>query len=235
MLNKMKPTIKVFYIENEIAVDDFAAEIWQRAEITTIQKLWSGETVQQGRHAAARLLWTNKSLFVRFDCEQNEQLIVSENPNTQIEAEKLWERDVCELFLAPDVDAPERYFEFEVAPTGEWLDFAVHQLADRRETDTTFDAGLKTAALISENSFTVIFQVKWSELGKKPESGDKWRGNLFRCIGTNEETRYMSWQPTLTEIPNFHVPEKFGWIEFCDSVNVGISRHTVIKPTKTKQ
>ena len=38
----------------------------------------------------------------------------------------LWDRDVCEIFIAPDEHVIERYFEFEAAPTGEWLDVAIH-------------------------------------------------------------------------------------------------------------
>jgi alpha-galactosidase len=73
---------------------------------------------------------------------------------------------------------------------------------------------MKTAARIVRNSFTVILRVEWNAFGKKPENGDAWRGNLFRCVGSGETRGYLAWQPTLTEKPNFHVPAAFGWLRF---------------------
>jgi hypothetical protein len=48
----------------------------------------------------------------------------------------------------------------------------------------------------------------------KPKSGDVWLGNLLRCVGRDPDRGYLAWQPTMTEKPNFHVPEKFGEFEF---------------------
>lgn len=211
---QMKETIKIPHIEKDFAVDDFTNKVWETAETVLINKYWSGADAPPQRQAVARMLWTDTALYVRFDCEQHEPFVISENPDTEIEAERLWERDVCEMFIAPNPNEPEKYFEFEVAPTGEWLDFALHQLADRRETDKSFNSGMKTAAQIYENSFSAAFRVEWQAFGKKPEVDEEWRGNLFRCVGANEPTRYLAWQPTRTEKPNFHVPQSFGFFQF---------------------
>lgn len=206
--------IKIWYCENDFALDNFENDVWLACEQVLLDKYWSGIEAPPERTGAARLLWTETALYVRFDCEQGEPFVISNQPDTTKEAERLWERDVCEIFVASNPDQPEKYFEFEVAPTGEWLDYAIHQLADRRETDITYNSGIKTAAKIGANNLIVIFSVGWQAFGKKPQAGEKWRGNLFRCVGAGETRGYLAWQPTLTEKPNFHVPSVFGVFEF---------------------
>jgi alpha-galactosidase len=56
--------------------------------------------------------------------------------------------------------------------------------------------------------------VGWEAFGKKPKTGDVWLGNLFRCVGTGISRGYLAWQPTLTDQPNFHVPQVFGSLNF---------------------
>lgn len=207
-------TLNILFSNKEIGIGDFANPVWQQAETAFLTKYWSGAPAPEMRHAEARLVWTNEHLTVRFDCRQGEPYVVNLNPRLDAEAEKLYDRDVCELFAAPDLKEPERYFEFEAAPTGEWLDLAVRQLPDKRETDWSYDSGMKTAGLMKENFYTVIFQINLQAFGKKPKPDEIWRGNLFRCVGSGETRGYLAWQPTKTEKPNFHVPEKFGWLKF---------------------
>jgi hypothetical protein len=130
----------------------------------------------------------------------------------------LWSRDVCEMFVAPRASDPSRYFEFEVAPTGEWLDLAVRMTPAGRETDWGFYSGMTAAARIHADSITVSMRVPWDAFGivSAPRAGERWRVNLFRCVGEGETRGYIAWLPTLTPEPNFHVPEKFGWLHFAD-------------------
>ena len=210
----MKPQINIFRVAKDFAWENFADKIWSRSESVSLTKYWSGQSAPPERGATVRLLWTDINLLVRFDCAQHEPFVISQHPQTDVEAKNLWERDVCEIFIAPNPDAPERYFEFEVAPTGEWLDYAIVQLPERREVDTDYNAGIRTGAQIYENSFSVIFSIGWNALGKKPSAGEQWLGNLFRCVGIGENRGYLAWQPTRTRQPNFHVPQAFGRFSF---------------------
>lgn len=121
---------------------------------------------------------------------------------------------MCELFISPDAGRPERYFEFEAAPTGEWLDLLVQQRPDVRETDWDFHSGMKTAARLSPGTVTIALCVSWEALGRAPQAGESWRANLFRCVGAGQTRGYLAWQPTLTDEPCFHVPAAFGWLRF---------------------
>jgi alpha-galactosidase len=198
----------------DFPITDLNNPKWAEAEEVPVTKYWSGETAPPGRHFKARLLWSETALYVRFEANQSEPLIISENPNLNSKTIGLWDRDVCEIFLAPDLNEFRRYFEFEVAPTGEWLDLAVHQLPDRRETDFEYLSGIQTAARIEKDKVWIAFKVEWKAFGKTPKPGDMWKGNILRCISAGETRGYLAWQPTETAAPNFHVPEKFGEFEF---------------------
>ncbi|MDQ1559526.1 MAG: hypothetical protein QOD32_2586 [Pyrinomonadaceae bacterium] len=191
---------------------------WARARPVRIKCYWSGEAAPFARQAEARLLWDERGLSARFVCEQREPLVVSASPERGWKTVGLWDRDVCELFVAPRADDPSRYFEFEVAPTGEWLDLAVRVGVFGRETDWGFYSGMESAARISADSYTVAMRVPWDAFGASgpPRAGARWRANLFRCVGAGETRGYVAWQPTRTPEPNFHVPEKFGWLHFAD-------------------
>ena len=186
---------------------------WTKAPSTQITRLWSGENAPKTRHAEARILWSEESLAVRFVCRQVEPLIVSADPQLDEKTIGLWDRDVCEIFIAPDSERPDRYFEFEAAPTGEWVDLASTMEPEGRETNWEFRSGMTTSARLAAEQLTITMRIPWSDSIPRPARGDQWRVNLFRCIGKGDE-RYLAWQPTYTAVPNFHVPEVFGWLRF---------------------
>jgi hypothetical protein len=206
-------TIKAPYSESDLAVTQFDHEHWTRAHPIQIARHWCGEEAPDSRHAEARIIWSNECLGVRFVCNQREPLIVNSNPQLDQKTIGLWDRDVCEIFIAPDAANPSRYFEFEAAPTGEWVDLAVNLTSTERETDRAFYSGMTVAARVALDQVTVSMRIPWSDSIPKPAMHDEWRVNLFRCVGTGNQ-RYLAWQPTYSPEPNFHVPEAFGWLRF---------------------
>ena len=193
---------------------DFDNEIWRECRPITICHYWSGEPAPASRHTEARICWSTAGLHVRFVGKQQEPLIVSENPRTDKKTLGLWDRDVCEIFLAPDPTNPSRYFEFEAAPTGEWVDLGITLTPSGRETDWDFASGLTTSARLEKDQLLIGMKIPWSEAVPKPGPGDLWRVNLFRCVGPESPDRYLAWRPTRTPEPNFHVPGAFGTLRF---------------------
>jgi alpha-galactosidase len=206
--------IEALYTANDLSAADLNHADWGWAKAIPLTRYWSGNPAPAGRHAEARILWSAKSLCIRFVCRQTEPLNVSSNPQTETKTRGLWDRDVCEAFLAPDPEQPTRYFEFEAAPTGEWIDLAVHLKPGLRETDWDFDSGMTTTARISDDQIIIAIRIPWGNRIRKPQRGERWRVNLFRCVGSSKDRGYLAWQPTHTEQPNFHVPEAFGWLVF---------------------
>ena len=177
-------------------------------------KIVSGEKAPEGRHFRTRLLWSDTALYVRFEANQTEPLVVSEVPNLAMKTRGLWDRDVCEIFLAPNRGEYRKYFEFEIAPNGEWIDLGIHQKPDERITDWDYASGMQSKSMIGKGKVWMAIKIEWKAFGKTPKAGDVWLGNLFRCVGKDPTRGYLAWSPTLTKEPSFHVPEKFGEFEF---------------------
>lgn len=201
-----------------IAIDPEAANgdraDWNKAEPVHLTRYWSGVEAPAGRHAEARILWSSKALHIRFVCHQQEPLVISSKPQISQKTMGLWDRDVCEIFIAPDPNVVERYLEFEAAPTGEWLDVAIHWTPAKRESDWEFHSHMTTAAQVEHDRVTIAMRIPWNYWSHEPQTGERWRVNLFRCVGSDPGRGYLAWQPTRTPQPNFHVPHVFGWLVF---------------------
>jgi len=208
-----RPTITAPFVEFDLNVSDFDDAVWAQAEPVLIDHYWSGEPAPQNRHAQARILWSANALHIRYRCNQSEALVISDDPQTDRKTRGLWDRDVCEIFIAHDPNVVERYFEFEAAPTGEWLDVAVDWTSGRRESNWEIESRMRTAARIEPDRLIIAIEIPWIVI-PKPERGDRWRVNLLRCVGRDPDRGYLAWQPTRAPEPNFHVPQVFGWLNF---------------------
>ncbi len=212
--SEMTNKIKIAHVKKDFSIGELDNENWKKAEEISIENYWSGEKANAGRHATAKLLWSDKALYIRFEANQAEPLVVSETPDLKSKSIGLWDRDVCELFIAPNPKELNKYFEFEIAPTGEWIDLSICLLSEERETDFDYNSGMKSAAKIESGKVLMAMKIRWRAFGKIPKANDIWRGNLFRCVGSGETRGYLAWRATKTEQPNFHVPEAFGEFEF---------------------
>jgi Domain of unknown function (DUF1083). len=212
----MTSKITIAHIKEDFSPNELENRFWDEAEEVLTDKYWSGEFAPENRHFKTKLLWSATAFYVRFEANQAEPLIVSEKPNLETKTIGLWERDVCEIFIAPDKENPRRYFEFEIAPNGEWIDLGIYQKPDERITDWDYDSGMLSATRIEKEKLLMAIKIEWKAFGKTPKAGDIWRGNLYRCVGAGDSRGYLAWLPTLTKEPSFHVPEKFGEFEFSE-------------------
>ncbi len=209
-----EPIILAHFSDVNLSALDLGHAEWDQVNTVTIAHRWNGEEAPGSRHAEAGIIWTREALLVRFTCRQEEPLLVNTTPQFDHKTPRLWYKDVCEIFVAPEPNSPGRYFEFEVSPLGEWIDLAINHFSGKRETDFEFASGMTTAAShLIEGQFVVAMKIPWSESVPSPSVGDVWRVNLFRCVGIGDE-RYLAWRPTYTPEPNFHIPEVFGLLKF---------------------
>jgi hypothetical protein len=214
MPGNVKNFAQVKSIQKDIAVSDLSNAVWKTAAPISVRTYWSGVMAPPGRHFTARLLWSNSALYVRFEANRAEPLVVSDKPDLTKKSMGLWDRDVCEIFVAPDSNEPRRYFEFEAAPTGEWLDVALDTTSGSRKSDWGYASGMEVSARIEADKVVLAIKIPWKAFGKTPRAGDAWLGNLLRCVGKDPGRGYLAWQPTMTKEPAFHVPEKFGEFKF---------------------
>ncbi len=212
--SKMTNRTKIAHIKDDFSLSELENASWDKAKNILIDKYWSGENAPKGRHFKTKLLWSETALYVRFEANQKEPLIVAENANLTSKTRGLWDRDVCEIFLAPNKTEFRKYFEFEIAPNGEWIDLGIHQMPGRRDTDWDYASGMQSKSLIGKDKVWMALKIEWKAFGNAPKAGDVWLGNIFRCVGKDPTRGYLAWSPTLTKEASFHVPEKFGEFEF---------------------
>lgn len=206
--------LEIKYIAKDFDVKQLDSSVWQRADCVKIGRYWSGEAAPARRAFTVKLLWSDTALYVRFEAMQTEPLVVSEKPDLSKKTLNLWDRDVCEIFIAPDRADRNRYFEFEVAPTGEWIDLGIEVTPAERKTDWDYESNMTSAARVDKDKIVMAMKIPFASLGTTPKAGDVWLGNLFRCVGSGSTRGYLAWSPTMTTEPAFHVPKAFGELHF---------------------
>ncbi len=206
--------VSIVHIQDDFQITDLNNNFWSAASEVLVDRYWSGLTAPEGRHFAAGLIWSNTALYVRFEANQVEPLVVSEKPDITSKTNGLWDRDVCEIFIAPDKNKRNKYFEFEIAPTGEWIDLGIEVKRKKSLTDLDYNSGMTSAVRIENEKVVMAIKIEWKAFGKTPRSKDIWLGNIFRCVGKDPTRGYLAWQATKTKQPSFHVPSMFGEFEF---------------------
>lgn len=206
--------VRINHVASDFAITELNSDVWEKASEVTIGNYWSGAKAPPDRHFKARLVWSETALYVRFEANQAEPLVVNDRPDVTAKTVGLWERDVCEIFIAPNKADRNKYFEFEIAPTGEWIDLGITVTPKRRITDLEYTSGMRSSVSLEPKKVVMAIKIEWKAFGKTPKTGDIWLGNLFRCVGKDPSRGYLSWQATNTKTPNFHVPSKFGEFEF---------------------
>ena len=195
------------------------AEHWENAGAVVFCSDWQGEEPDPGRETTVRVLWTRRTLYLRFECRYRELHVFADaEPNGR--RDHLWDRDVVEAFLQPDPSRERFYREFEVSPNGMWIDLDISPkgLAD-------LSSGLQRSVFLDEKAhiWAAELAIPLKALTSNFDSNAVWRANFFRVEGTKEPRTYLAWQPTGTPQPNFHVPKAFGRLRFAPPA--GVSRN----------
>jgi len=211
---------------------DPASPVWRNAGTTAISKDCSKQIDYPELRSEVRSFWTDTHLYLLFSCPYHE-LNLFLPPLGGGPRNKLWDRDVVEMFLGDDWQNIRHYREFEIAPTGDWIDLAID--LDRESYDQSWRSGWKTAARIDEarKVWYAAARIPLIAVSASPvKPGTKWRANLYRIegLGPDEKRHFLCWQPTcvVNRDPN-HVPENFGTLVFTgdDAVAAGRSRFEV--------
>lgn len=157
-----------------------------------------------------RLLWTENTLYVRFRCRYC-TIHVFQDTEQNGRKDELWDRDVAEVFLQPDQFGEKYYKEFEVSPNGQWLDLDITP-----EGLGYIASGMQSSVRVDESrrQWTAELAIPIGAITEQFDPAQPWRVNFFRCEGSDPQRFYGAWQPTCTPVPNFHVPQKFGWLRF---------------------
>jgi hypothetical protein len=211
-------TFHIHYVSGhpELTADP-AAAVWKSAATQIIMKDCSREIDYPQVKSAVSAFWTDSDVYFLFECPYTELnlFLPAKHDSARV---GLWDRDVVEMFLGDDWTNIRHYREFEIAPTGDWIDLAID--LDHESSDHSWRSGWKTAARIDERKkvWYAAARIPLASVStKKIEAGSRWRMNLYRIdgLGADPQRHFLCWQPTCVQNrdPN-HVPEHFGTLVF---------------------
>jgi hypothetical protein len=190
---------------------------WKSAATESMSKDCSRQIDYPNIKTEVRAFWTDTDLYLLFRCpySQLNLFLPADNSTKRV---SLWDRDVVEMFLGDDWTNIRHYREFEIAPTGDWIDLAID--LDHKSYDHGWRSGWQTMARIDKDRkiWYAAARIPLSAVTSKPvKGGVKWRMNLYRIegLGADPQRHFLCWQPTCVQNrdPN-HVPEHFGTLVF---------------------
>ena len=193
---------------------------WETATAVRFDTDWQGRNPDALRETEVRLLWTPETLYLRFQAHYR---VITVFPKAEPSGrrDQLWDRDVAEVFLQPDVSAPRHYKEFEISPNGFWIDLDIAP-----EEKRGLKSGLRRRVHVDEKKklWVAELSIPMISLVAHFDPGATWKVNFYRVEGADEPRFYSAWRPTGTPKPNFHVPEAFGRLVFVESTSANRSK-----------
>jgi hypothetical protein len=172
--------------------------------------------------------WTEKYLYLALWCRYVE-LHTFPDEHQAVERWRLWERDVVEAFVSPQAGLRNRYYEFEVAPNGQWLDLAIDLDAKPKSVhDMQWNSGFEHVTRVDpvRHRWSVEMRIPIaSMLPAHLEVGMEWRVNFYRVDGSAKHgdggQKLLSWRPMPIANGSFHQPASFGVLRFIKAEEAG--------------
>lgn len=150
-----------------------------------------------------------KRLFLRFIADDDELISCYRRNN-----ETIYNQDVMELFVSENGDL-KHYKEFELSPYDISFGGSISFTKQGRELKMDIDMGdfrSKTKFFKEKSLLCSVWSLPYSIFSVEPKKGISFRINIFRIDMKAGKQNLQAWQAT--EIHNFHVPEKFGFLDF---------------------
>jgi hypothetical protein len=126
----------------------------------------------------------------------------------------LYEEEVVEVFCDPIGDL-EGYFEIEVNPLNAVCDLVLRRTRSGFRKNFAWNCeGLGTSVVRVWGGWIAELAIPFSSLGPDlPRAENPWRANFCRIDRPPNKARELTaW--SVTNRPNFHVPSRFGWVDF---------------------
>jgi hypothetical protein len=183
---------------------------WEKAPAIRFDHDWQGKNADPKRETQVQLLWTPDALYLKF-LARYRSITVFGDAEPDGRRDKLWERDVAEVFLQPPESGARQYKEIEVSPNGLWIDLDIGP-GEKRD----LQSGLRRRAKVDEQNKTWVAELAlpMKSLTTQFDPTKTWRVNFFRIEEASEPRFYSAWRPTGTPVPNFHVPDCFDNLVF---------------------
>jgi len=155
------------------------------------------------------MAWSAASWRVRFSCVDSHVWATM----TERDA-PLYQEEVVEVFFDPFGDLTS-YFEIEVNPLNAVCDLVLRRNRSGLKKDFDWNCeGFSSVAWKTENGWGAEFDIPFASVAAEPpKPGAIWRANFLRIDRPPGVERELSaW--SATGRAQFHIPERFGFVEF---------------------
>ncbi|PYT60032.1 MAG: hypothetical protein DMG46_08355 [Acidobacteria bacterium] len=191
---------------------DPAKPSWKHAESVEFDTAASGKSHFPEIATRVASVWTKTHIYFLFWC-RFDSINVYQGEDPKAERWQLWDRDVVEVFLNPQPERVNHYYEFEVAPNNQWIDLEIDKTKNPFN-DASWNSGFEHATRIDAKDRVWIAEMRIAVSSMNVSAthpGAEWRVNFFRAAGEggDDRRRFLAWS-IIPEGKTFHVPTRFG-------------------------
>ena len=204
------PLIECFWSEFEPSVRTvLTTDFWRAADWQEVGAQWNGKGADPRWQTRFATRWTPNFIYFAFQTRFVELTMVDQ-PNLDTRTHELWKKeDVVEIFLNPDIRFPNRYKEFELSPSSQWIDIEVNQDEGYKNFEWTSGMNCRSIVERAQKQWLAEFRVPLRSLGLVgTPPGRQVPLNAYRI--ELKSKLYLAWSPTYTPQPDYHVPSRFG-------------------------
>ncbi len=209
-------TVNSYHITEDFTPDAQPEKaVWQNAKSSyTIDTDWQGKEKSPELTTTVKSLWSDTYLYLLYEAKFDVLAVNKEiQPDENDDCYNIWNYDVAEIFIGDNPDI-KKYFEFVVSPINQKIDICHDRnLPGSEGADLPWSSGWSIACKIDEEKkiWYAEFRIPLKAISVQPiAAGKEYRANLFRCAHDTGDRKYLALNPTHTDRPNYHVPEKFG-------------------------
>ena len=196
-------------IVGEMTVED---ERWARAEKIALTYTWD---------AYLPIPYATEAAMVHSDAGVTVLLSTSEWPIRVTEMEnggRVCVDSCMEFFFTPN-ESEQKYINLELNPAGT-LHFNIGEGRGTREKVAFADKGVRVRTLISHGEgWKALIFVPYSLIDALYGKHENvFKANFYKCGDMTEKVHYATWNPVLTEKPDYHRPEFFGKVILSEEI-----------------
>ena len=169
---------------------DLSKPSWKHAKWAEFDNDASGKFHYPEAATRVASLWTETHIYFAF-FSHYDSLNIYEGEDPKRERWQLWNRDVVEVFLNPQPERMNHYFEFEVAPNNQWIDLEIDKTRNPFN-DASWNSGFEHATRIDaeHHVWTAEMRIPLAAMNvKQLRPGTEWRVNFFRAAGKGDDDR----------------------------------------------
>jgi hypothetical protein len=165
------------------------------------------------------IAWGDQEIYIKYYVRESN--VKAEKSRTN---EMVCEDSCVEFFVSPSDDG--LYYNFEFNAIGTALMGSGHGREDTARAEPAVVEGIRRLTTMGNEPFTEISgDISWSITLAIPLKtffrhnvtdlqGKSFRANFYKCGDKLSNPHYVTWNPVVTERPDYHRPEYFGILRF---------------------